>query len=221
MENTPKLYFAPLACSLASRIALRHAGIDATYVQVGLRSKRLPDGSDYHAVNPLGSVPALLTDDGRLITENAAILHHVLGDDEHDPTELIRWLSFIATELHASIFAPLFDPQAPEEVKRYALEKAPSRLAFAERHLESRDYVLDALSAADMYLYTVLNWVPATPIKLDDYPALSAYHKRMAKLPAVAEAFAIEFPLYQADQRADQQANQRKSKGSPVRPDVG
>ena len=68
-----QLYFAPLACSLATRIALYEAGVDATYMPVDLRAKRLADGSDFFAVNPMGQVPVLRTDEllissiGRLV----------------------------------------------------------------------------------------------------------------------------------------------------------
>jgi len=62
------LYFAPLACSLASRISLYEAGADARFSQVDTRSKRLADGGDFFAVNPMGQVPALETDDGQVLT---------------------------------------------------------------------------------------------------------------------------------------------------------
>ena len=41
-----ELYFSPLACSLAARIALYEAGLEATFVRVDPRTKRLPDGRD-------------------------------------------------------------------------------------------------------------------------------------------------------------------------------
>src|SRR5580692_2213664 len=48
------LYFAPLACSLATRIALYEAGAHVEYIQVDTRSKRLRDGSDFYPISPLG-----------------------------------------------------------------------------------------------------------------------------------------------------------------------
>ena len=58
------LYFAPLACSLATRIAFYEAGRDIDYTQVDLKVKQLADGTDYLPINPMGQVPALRTDDG-------------------------------------------------------------------------------------------------------------------------------------------------------------
>ena len=68
------LYFSPMACSLATRIALYEAGAEASYICVDTHSKRLEDGGDFWAVNPMGQVPALRTDDGMLLTENTAVL---------------------------------------------------------------------------------------------------------------------------------------------------
>ena len=72
------LYFSPLACSLATRIALYEAGAEANYLEVDPKTKVVQkDGSDFRAVNPLGLVPTLRTDDGTVLTENAAILQYV------------------------------------------------------------------------------------------------------------------------------------------------
>jgi glutathione S-transferase len=72
------LYFSPLACSLATRIALYEAGAEANYLEVDPKTKVVQnDGSDFYQVNPLGLVPTLRTDDGLVLTENAAILQYV------------------------------------------------------------------------------------------------------------------------------------------------
>lgn len=200
-----ELYFSPLACSLASRVALYEAGVDVTYIQVDPTTKRLPDGADYRETYGLGLVPALRTPDGVLLTENAAVLQYIdtlWHDAPRQPHELRRWLSFIGTELHKGVFAVLFDRRAPTEAKAWALAKAAPRLAHVDAHLRDREYLLDALSVADAYLYTVLNWTQATPVDLTEYPALRAFQARMAARPQVARAFKDELPLYRAEQAA-------------------
>ena len=106
-ETSMDLYFSPLACSLATRIALYEAGADANYLEVDPKTKIiLNDGSDFRNVNPLGLVPTLRTDDGDLLTENAAILQYVadrfpeakLGTGPGmDRSRLHQWLCFIGT----------------------------------------------------------------------------------------------------------------------------
>ena len=203
------LYFAPLACSLATRIALYESGAPARFVEVDTKAKKiLESGADYRAVHPLGLVPVLRTDDGALLTENAAILQwvadHVPGGslaprDALQRTRMQQWLCFVGTELHIGAFTALLDPDAPAEVKRYALDRVATRLAYVDQHLAGRSFLLDELSVADAYLFAVLNWTFATPVKLDAYPNLRDYRARLAERPAFAKAFGEELALYQAE----------------------
>jgi glutathione S-transferase len=202
-----KLYFSPLACSLATRIALYEAGADATYVEVDLKTKKTLDGQDYLAVHPLGQVP-LLEVDGAVVTENAAVLQLLaerfpaLGPrDAMERVRLQEWLGFIGTELHKGIFATLFDRASPPaEAKRYALSKADARMQYLASKLEGRELLFDAFSVADAYLFTVLNWAQVTPIDLARWPSVQAYLKRLYRRPSVARAVEEERPLYLREQ---------------------
>ena len=204
------LYFSPLACSLATRIALYEAGADANYIEVDPKTKVVQnDGSDFRAVNPLGLVPTLRTDDGLVLTENAAILQYVAdrfpnagiaSEPGMDRSRLHQWLCFIGTELHKGLFTPLLGKTVPAEVKAYTLEKYLSRLDYLDKYLTGREFVLDHFSVADAYLTTVLNWSIATPmIDFSKYPAVKDYLERMRKRPSIAKALAEEFALYQAE----------------------
>jgi glutathione S-transferase len=72
-----QLYFSPLACSMASRIALYEANAPARFIEVDPKTKRTLEGEDFLAINPLGLVPVIRTDEGELLTENAAILQYI------------------------------------------------------------------------------------------------------------------------------------------------
>jgi glutathione S-transferase len=204
------LYFSPLACSLATRIALYEAGSAATYLEVDPKTKVVQnDGSDFRAVNPLGLVPTLRTDDGQVLTENAAILQYVadhlseanLGTSPGmDRSRLHQWLCFIGTELHKGLFVPLLDRKAPPEMKTYILGKGLSRLDYLENYLKGREFLLDHFSVADAYLVTVINWTMATPpIELAKWPTVKAYYERLRTRPSIAKAIAEEFELYKAE----------------------
>ena len=203
------LYFSPLACSLATRIALYEAGADARFIEIDPKTKRiLADGADYLKVYPLGLVPAIRMEDGALLTENAAILQYVAERfpaanlaprDGIARTRLQQWLCFIGTELHKGLFIPLFDRKAPEGTVANTLAKGESRLAYLDDYLTGREFLLDHFTVADAYLYTVLNWSNATPVKLDRFPAIQAYYARMQKRPSVAKAFGEELALYKAE----------------------
>src|SRR6201997_4469628 len=204
------LYFSPLACSLATRIAFYEAGAGANFIEVDPKTKEVrKDGSDFRKVNPLGLVPTLRTDDGTVLTENAAILQYVAdrfpkaGIGTNSATErsrLHQWLCFIGTELHKGLFVPLLDKKAVPEVKSYVLEKNLSRLDYLENYLQGREYLLDHFSVADAYLVTIINWTMATPpIDLAKRPVGKAYYERIRARPSVARAIAEEFELYKAE----------------------
>ncbi len=205
-----ELYFAPLACSLATRISLYEVGEaaqDTRYVQVDTRAKRLADGSDFYAINPLGQVPVLRTDDGKLLTENGAVLQYVAEyfpearlapDGIWARAQLRECLGFIGTELHKAVFVPLLDPKAPDDVKSYAREKIALRMGVVEKHLAGREFLLDAFSVADAYLATVLVWAGATNVPLTPWPSVQAYQQRILARPAAARAFGEERELYMA-----------------------
>jgi glutathione S-transferase len=204
------LYFSPLACSMATRIALYEAGADADYLEVDPKTKMVQkDGSDFRKVNPLGLVPTLRTDEGTVLTENAAILQYVAdrfpqagiaAGDGVERSRLHQWLCFIGTELHKGLFVPLLSKDAPTEVRSYTLMKYLSRLDYLDRYLQGRGFLLDHFSVADAYLATVLNWSIATPmIDFAKYPAVKDYLERMKKRPAIAKALAEEFELYKAE----------------------
>ncbi len=206
-----ELYFAPLACSLATRISLYEAGAKSAttrFTQVDTRAKRLADGGDFLAVNPMGQVPVLRTDAGESLTENTAVLQYVaesfpeaklVPEGVLARARLREWLGFIGTELHKAVFVPLLDPNAPDAVKSYAREKLALRMAVLEKHLSGREFLLEAFSVADAYLATVLNWTAATAVDLGSWPTVQDYHGRMLKRPSVARAFGEELALYQAE----------------------
>jgi glutathione S-transferase len=203
------LYFAPLACSLATRIALYEAGADARYIQVDTHAKRLPDGGDYYAINPMGQVPVLRTDEGELLSENTAVLQYVaerFPDAKLAPPSgfgrhrLRQWLGFIGTELHKAVFVPQLERAAPPEAKAYARDKAALRLDLLQDHLAGQDYLLDDFSVADAYLFVVLNWSGAIDLDLAPWPALTAHRQRLLQRDGVQRAFREELELYRAEQ---------------------
>ena len=69
-----KLYYSPLACSLADHIALLEAGVPFEREAVDLKTKHTASGADFAAVTRKGYVPALVLDGGEILTENIAVL---------------------------------------------------------------------------------------------------------------------------------------------------
>ena len=190
-----KLYLTPGACSLADHIALHEAGLEFDRVRVDLRTKRTEDGRDFNEINPKGYVPALVLDDGQLLTENVAILSWVA---ERAPrlapggdlgrTRLIEMLSFIGSELHKP-FVRSFFPTSDDD-KRVAEEMIGRRLGFLAKQLAG-DYLFGKeVSAADPYLYVMLRWAGMQKLAIPE--PLSAFVGRMEERPAVRLALQHE-----------------------------
>ncbi|CAI1514034.1 Glutathione S-transferase GST-6.0 [Serratia proteamaculans] len=190
-----KLFYKAGACSLSPHIVLREAGLDFTAEKVDLALKKTESGADYLAINPKGQVPALLLDDGSLLTEGVAIVQY-LADRVPDrgliPTagtlsryHAIEWLNYIATELHKG-FSPLFNPKTPEEYKTIAREKLDKQFDYLDSVLAKQHFLLgNKFSVADAYLFTVMRWAIALQFDIKKRTQFSAYFDRVAARPAV------------------------------------
>ena len=197
-----KLFYKPGACSLASHITLRESGKDFTLDSVDLMKKRLENGDDFFAVNPKGQVPALLLDDGTLLTEGVAIMQY-LADSVPDRQLLapvssisryktLEWLNYIATELHKG-FTPLFRPDTPEEYKPTVRALLEKKMQYVDGSLKEGQWICGSrFTIADAYLFTVLRWAYGIKLNMDGLTHIAAYMKRMAERPGVAAALKAE-----------------------------
>lgn len=203
------LYFLPMACSMATRIAAYEAGGPMNFIEVDnkVTPKRTRDGAAFLTINPMGQVPVLRADDGELISENVVVLQYLadqfpasglIPPDGAERRRVQTWLSFVSTELHAKTFAVLLGPNAPEEAKALARASATSRLAVLEAHLADREFLQGRFSVADAYLFVMLVWARYVGLDFTPYPALAAYRDRLQARPSVARAFSEEFTLFQA-----------------------
>jgi glutathione S-transferase len=197
-----KLYYLTGACSLASDIALRDAGLKFELVKVDRKTKKAADGLDFNEVNPKGYVPALTLDNGEVLTENVTLLQYIADRNpaaKLAPTagtieryRLMEWLSFINSEIHKS-FSPLFRADAPEDTKEYARKNIANRLDYLQRALGSKQFLMgEQYTVADPYLFTVLSWGQHVGIDLGRWPQLKRYVDGVGARPNVVAALKAE-----------------------------
>ena len=197
-----KLYYSPGACSLSAHIALEEAGLSYQALAAPTKTHKLPDGSDYYAINPLGYVPLLELDDGTRLREGPAIAQYIAdqapaknlapANGSLARYQMQSWLNFIGMELHKN-FSPLFDKATTDDVRTAAKEKVGGRLKWVEGELAGKQYLMDDnFTVADAYLFTVTNWAGVTGVDLSAYPNLLAYRARVAARPAVIKAMTAE-----------------------------
>jgi glutathione S-transferase len=198
-----QLYFYPMACSLACRIALMEAGIEARYHLVDIFSKKvLENEGDFWRIALKGAVPVLVLEDGQTLTENAAVLQYIADlrpDLELAPPpghldryRLQEWLSFAGTEIHKGFLFPSFW-YANEAAKTSARERIGKTLSMAAAHVENRHYVVgERFTVADAYLAWSLLLLKRCGVDVAEWPSLAAYLARMQERPKVQAAIEIE-----------------------------
>ena len=197
-----KLYYSPGACSLSPHIALHEAGLQHELVKVDLRAKKLENGDDYLKVNPKGQVPALMLDNGELVTEGPVIVQMIadkaaaknLAPAATSPEryKLQEWLAYINGELHKNI-GPLFNPALSDDAKGVFKDRALGKFRYVDGQLAGKDYLMGKqFTVADGYLFTMLSWADRMKFDLSGLSNLKAYQARVAARPAVQAALKME-----------------------------
>jgi len=169
-------YHAPGSSSQAAHIMLREAALDFRPHKVDLFSHTLDDGADYMRINPNGYVPALVLDDGALLTENVAIVDWLTGEtgalasgDKGSRRRHLQMLAFMSSELHKQ-FIPVFFAEDEEEQVRLRQVLEP-RLDWIGAQLQGDYLVGQRFTGADAMLYVMLRWARmvgvAFPLRLN------------------------------------------------------
>lgn len=195
-----KLYASPGTCSLAPHILLHEFAVPHEIEWLDLM-KGETHTSEFLKINPAGQVPTLVTDDGEVITEVAAILLYLFEKHGRSDTPIhqtVRQLSFISSELHKSFFPIFFG-------KKMVGEEAATALAdfFRKkltRHWKYIDELLPAdddldgidMGPADPYLYTVCRWWRAVGGDFQGHPSIEAFLGHMEARPSVQAALEVE-----------------------------
>ncbi|WP_300379275.1 glutathione S-transferase family protein [Henriciella sp.] len=156
----------------------------------------------YLAINPAGQLPALLLDDGMLITEITAICEYLdetqagdslIGATPEERAQTRRWTRWadlqivepLTSGFRAAEGLPMFKdrmrclPEAAEGLKAIAQDN----LAFLDKQLAERDYLAgDHFSLADILLFCFLAFGEQVGQPLNrDLKNVAAWFDRMAK----------------------------------------
>ena len=198
-----KLFYAPGSSSLLPHIVLHEAGLPFVAIKVDEHTKVIETGGDYRQVNPLGYVPALVLDDGTLLTEGAAIVQYIADqvpsknlappNGTIERTKLQSWLNFLSSEMHKGGFSPLFYRGVPEEAREVFRARLVARFAHLDEHLRSNEYLMgDDYSVADAYLFVISNWANWVNFDLSPYANVVSLRTRVRAREAVRSAMEAE-----------------------------
>jgi glutathione S-transferase len=201
-----KLYYSPGACSMACQITLQELGFQ--YESIKLDTKNKP--ADFLQKNPKGYIPALLLDNGEMLTEGVAIMQY-LADQKPEKNLIpkfgtweryraIEMLNFISTEIHKG-FSPMWGAErifpenkaSSEQLKSYAFAALGKKFDIFNTALINNKFLLgDQFSVCDAYLFTVVGWTKILKADMSKWPTLLGYCERIQTRPAVQAAMKIE-----------------------------
>ena len=194
-----------------ARILLAEKGVAYDTVQVDLRnSEQL--SSAYQTINPKCTVPALRTEEGTMLTDNAAITAYLearypqpplLGTTPNEKAHIASWnwriefegLLAVAEALRNS--APAMAnralpgqadyPQIPELAQR-GLARVQQFLVMLNDRLAERDFIAtDGFSVADITAVVALDFARVVRVKLgEQHPHLQRWRAAMAPRPSMS-----------------------------------
>ncbi len=194
-----------------ARILLAEKGVAHDTVQIDLRNGEQL-GEAYRRINPLCTVPALRTEDGLLLTDNAAITAYLearfpqpplLGETPAEKAEIASWhwraefegLLAVAEALRngspamaqRALPGPVDYAQIPELAAR-GLARAQQFFATLDERLAGREYIAAGrFSLADITAVVAVDF--ARVIKLrpgEQQPNLLRWRTALAQRPSLA-----------------------------------
>ena len=194
-----KLMYSPGACSVGIHVLLEEIGkpYEAQLVNLREGGQFKPE---YTSVNPKSKVPALVRDDGSVLTEYPAIAYwlartnpdkKLVPDDTEAQARMIEAMDYTIATVHMQGFSRLFrasnytpNPADEDKVKERGKEMVEKGFAVLDKALAGKDYVAGSFSIADTALFYVEFW-GAKRMNMKLPPNCDAHLNRMLARPAV------------------------------------
>lgn len=201
--------FTPAPSPRRARILLAEKGIDVDTVQVDMtKGEQLSD--DYKKINPSCTIPALVLEDGTVLTDNAGIAAWaeaykpepaLLGTTPTEKGIVMSWNARIDFEgfmpvaeilrntskgmQDRAITGPTNFAQLPELAER-GRARLPLFWDALEKRLEGREFIAtDSFSIADISALVCIDfsaWVKMVPG--DDHPNIKRWHAAVSARPS-------------------------------------
>lgn len=167
-----KLYFLPGACSI---------GIHALLAEIGqpfeIEKAARPGTAEFEAfkrVNPKGKVPALIRDDGSLLTEFPVValylarMHperRLIPTDLEGEIRVMEMTEYLVSTVHMQGYTRVrrpekFTPIASDHavVQAFGLGVFQAGLDRAEQQISGKDWLFEHMSIADFALFYLERW---------------------------------------------------------------
>ena len=177
------------------RLLLAQTGRDYRWIEVD-SSRGETRTPAYLAKNPIGKVPMLELDDGRVLVESNAILHYLaegtafLPADPWQRAQALSWMFFeqyshepyIAVARFICGWTPLDSPRRADLPR--LLERGHAALAVMEQHLATTPWFTGpGYGIADIALFAYTDVAGDGGFDLSPYPALRDWLARVRATP--------------------------------------
>ena len=161
---------------------------------------------EYLSINPKGSIPTLVTSEGKIITDFSAIAWwlaknypkaKLLPDRFEDEVSVLEAMNYAVNTIHMQGFTRIFTPESylfhaedTQRVKAQGETIVKKGFAIMDKILENNTYLVKEFSIADAALFYCEFWASRIGIEL---PAACQQHfERMLQRPAVKQVLIEE-----------------------------
>ena len=200
-----KFYMTPGSCSTGIHILLEELELffEVYIVNLLAGDNRKPE---YLALNPRGSVPTLVLDDGTPLTSFQDIAWWLartypkaglLPESSDNGGRVSEVMDYVVNTIHGQGYTRIFttanyssDASMHGAIQQSGREIVSKGLALMDEKLANRDYVTGRFGIADAALFYVEFW--ADKIKLGLPPNCLAHYRRMLQRPAVRQVLMEE-----------------------------
>ncbi|ARN82553.1 glutathione S-transferase family protein [Methylocystis bryophila] len=200
-----KFYMTPGSCSTGIHILLEEAGLvfEAHIVNLVKGDHLKPE---YLAINPQGSIPTLLRDDGVALMDFVSIAtwiaetfprRKLLPEERESRDAALANMAFCVGHIHGEGFRRVFVPERYqrqgakiEAIQAEGRAIVASALLAMDSELAGKDYLAGSFSIADAALFYNEFW--ADKIGMELPPSCLAHYQRMRSRPAVRQVLAEE-----------------------------
>lgn len=189
------------------RLILSHLGIPYERVEID-RTTAYTQSSAYRAINPLGLVPALQLEDGRVLHDSSAIAFYLaegsplLPADAYSRAQVVQWLIFEQRYVCETVGMARYIVKTLGEAEARADELAEvQRLGYdalerLEAHLKGRPFLVgDGCTVADLCNFVYVAMADQGDMGLAPYGAVRSWISRLKALPGHVAMEAVQEPV--------------------------
>jgi glutathione S-transferase len=177
---------------LLAQLRLAYRRVDTT------QNRGEPATAEFREINPIGKIPTMVFDDGRMLSESGAILFYFAQGsrfwprDDWDQAQVMRWMFFeqyshepyIAVNRHWKLHSPPAEQDAMAERIAANHARGLQALAVMEQQLTRADWLAaDCCTIADIALYAYTHTAGEGEFNLGPYPGICRWLDRVSAQP--------------------------------------